>query len=58
MISNRNQIDRDHAESCRRCGAIYRRSDMIRAAKVNGNPKARGFFCHFCASNNRRHLRR
>ena len=46
-----------HAEPCRRCGSVDRRSEMIAAAKVNGNPRARGWFCHWCAANSRRLLK-
>jgi hypothetical protein len=39
-----------HADPCRRCGGIWLRSRMVKAAAVLKDVKARGRYCEHCAS--------
>ena len=41
-------VNDEHADSCRKCGQVVRRSDMMPARKVLGRQNARGWFCQFC----------
>lgn len=41
--------DMDHADPCRKCYGVFRRSEMVRAAKVKHVSNARGYYCQTCA---------
>ena len=41
-------VDAEHWETCRKCGDVAKRSDMMTARKVLGRQNARGWFCRFC----------
>ena len=44
-----NSPDAAHADPCRSCGHICRRSEMIKAARVLKRQNARGWYCKACA---------
>ena len=41
--------DHDHADPCRKCRTVHRRSEMVMATKVLRQSTARGYFCQVCA---------
>ena len=45
-----NSPDAAHADPCRSCGHICRRSEMVKAARVLKRQNARGWYCKACAN--------